>query len=147
MDRRYSIKYRPGISREQQQQRVAQSALNTTYDSTTDNDIFALGDAATGFNIDDLFKDFGMSPQPGTTGSISTDAWTRYDKSQLPVTQNSKFQKRQRMEQRLSPDELPSSSSGTVPISDTVPISGTLPPKGHTLIETSTISPQTSGIK
>ena len=46
------------------------------------------------------------------------------------------------MGQRCPPEELPRSSSGAVPISDTVPIPGTLPPKGHTLIETSTISPK-----
>ncbi len=58
MSRRYSIKY--GSSGRNPEPRAAASSLNT-YDSATDNDIFALGDAATGFNIDDLFKDFGAS--------------------------------------------------------------------------------------
>ena len=70
MDRRYSLKHRSGMTREGQQQKIAQSALNTTYDSTTDNDIFALGDAATGFNIDDLFKDFGMSLNEALQGQF-----------------------------------------------------------------------------
>ncbi len=46
-------------------------ALHThTYDSSTDNDIFALGEAATGFDLDDLFKDFGMSLNQALQGQF-----------------------------------------------------------------------------
>ena len=60
MNRRYSLKYGSSGGRNPEQRAAAASTLNT-YDSSTDNDIFALGDAATGINIDDLFKDFGAS--------------------------------------------------------------------------------------
>ena len=140
MDRRYSIKYRaPGVTREAQQQRCAQSA---TYDSSTDNDIFALGDAATGFNIDDLFKDFGMSLNqalqgqfPQIPGQGPTRVSYQLHKPAIPEeTENGTEQGAEQTE--VSPDHPPSSSS------DTVPLPGILPPKGHTLIETSTISPK-----
>ena len=146
MDRRYSLKYRSGITREGQQQKIAQSALNTTYDSSTDNDIFALGDAATGFNIDDLFKDFGMSLNqalqgqftqiPGSTESSTVVGPTKVSyqlhKTTIPEeTENG-------AEQQEQPSEPPPTTSSA----EATPISGTLPPKGHTVIETSTISPR-----
>ena len=67
MNRSFSIKYKPA-SNIQLMQRPEKRVLNT-YDHQTDNDIFALGDAAEdeGVNVsqfdipDDLFKDFEFS--------------------------------------------------------------------------------------
>ena len=156
MDRRYSIKYRPGVSsREGQQQRG--SALNTTYNSTTDNDIFALGDAATGFNIDDLFQDFGMSlnqalqgqfPQmaaagdgaPSESSGVVGPTKVSYHLHKTSIPEEESENGGEPREAR-SDRPTPTTTTTTTSTLDNTPSSGTLPPKGHTVIETSTISP------
>ena len=139
MDRKFSVKYRPGVSRDGQQQRVATSSLNTTYDSSTDNDIFALGDAATGFNIDDLFKDFGMSLNQALQGQFpQMPGQPQTSASALGPTKVS-----YQLHKTTIPEEGESGSEIRIPPGS--PESGSpseLPPKGHTLVETSTISPK-----
>ena len=62
MDRRFSIRYRRASN--SGAENTEQRALNAEhYDRDTDNNIFALGDAAqdSAFNLDEIFKSFGLN--------------------------------------------------------------------------------------